>query len=338
MDELRSQGCELVVCVGHLGNDWKASGSTSKELLGAVQGIDLFIDGHDHQEVQDEVGGTPLVETGCYLHNIGVVVIDQGAPDTSLVAYGSYEGTDANVQQLIDEEETRVDAQLGVVLAHTNYVLDGERGDVRASETNLGDLIADAYRWTAAQELGRDIDAGLVNGGSIRVSLGTGDIALKDIKTVMPFADNLAVIEVTGAQLLEALEAACQGIGQETLMGAFPQVAGINFTVDASVAYEAGSTYPDSTFASPANPGARVTVDDVGGRGFDVGETYSIATNSFICAGGDSYYAFKQAYDAAAPVAFGFDYEAFASYLTVACDHEVPADYATPQGRITITE
>ena len=78
-------------------------------------------------------------------------------------------------------------------------------------------------------------------------------------------------------------------------------------------------------------------VTDVGGRGFDVNATYSIATISFLCDGGDTYYAFKQAADAEKPVAFGFDYEAFTSYLVTACDHTVPERYANPQGRITIT-
>ena len=337
VDELRDQGCDLVVCVGHLGNTLESEESSSKRLLAAVDGIDLFIDGHDHQEVQEEVSGVLLVETGCYLHNIGVVVIDEGVPAAAPVAYGDYSGTDAAVQAIIDDEEDRVDSQLGVVLAHTAYFLDAEREHIRASETNLGDLITDAIRWTAEQELGRTVDASIINSGGIRSSIEPGDIALKDIKSILPFTNDLAVIDVTGAHLLEALEAGCQGIGQDVPIGAFPQVSGVSFTLDASVPFEAGPNYPDSTYASPTQVGARVTIQDVGGRGFNESETYSIATSSFICAGGDTYYAFKEAYDAELPTVFGFDYEALSSYLAVACDHEVPPDYENPQGRMTIT-
>ena len=109
------------------------------------------------------------------------------------------------------------------------------------------------------------------------------------------------------------------------------------YTIDASVPYEAGPTYPGSTFSSPASPGARVTITDIAGRGFDKGEAYSIATSNFICTGGDTYYAFKAAYEAEKPVPFGFDYEALTSYLVEGCNHEVPVEYAQPQGRITIT-
>ena len=336
VDELRKQGCDLVVCVGHLGNK-EVNGGTSRELLGRVTGIDLFIDGHDHQEVNEEVAGTLLVETGCYLHNIGVVVIDKGAPAYQPVAAGSYSGIDTSVQAVIDEQDSRVKSEMGVVLGSTPFLLNGERDPgVRTQETNLGDFFADALRWTASQELGREIDAGLVNGGGIRASLAAGDITLGAIKEVMPFSNEVAVLKVTGAQLLEAIEAGCQAIGKEKAIGAFPQVAGINFTVDATVPYQEGPTYPDSTYPSPAAIGARVKISDVGGRGFDAAATYSVATISFLCDGGDTYYAFKQASDAEAPTTFGFDYEAFTSYLVTACDHAVPDRYAAPQGRITV--
>ena len=87
---------------------------------------------------------------------------------------------------------------------------------------------------------------------------------------------------------------------------------------------------------SPAAPGTRVTITDVGGRGFDANATYTIATIGFLASGGDTYHVFKGASDAKTPTTFGFDYEAVVSYLTVACNHEVPDQYAAPQGRITI--
>ena len=80
-----------------------------------------------------------------------------------------------------------------------------------------------------------------------------------------------------------------------------------------------------------------MTITDVAGRGFDEGETYTLAASSFLCEGGDTYYAFKAAAEAERPVTFGFDYEALVGYLVEGCGHEVPAQYEGPQGRITIT-
>ena len=337
VDELRGQGCDLVVCLGHLGNESALGDNTSKALLEAVTGIDVFVDGHDHLEVEEEVGDALLVETGCYLHNIGVVVIDNGVPQNNPMPYGSYGSIDAPTQAIIDEANAEVEKELGVVLGETAYLLDGERDPgVRTQETNLGNFCADAIKWMAEQELGETVDCSIVNGGGIRASIEPGDISLKIIKTVMPFSNDLAVIKVTGAQLLEALEAATQGIGSADALGGFPQVSGISYTIDAAAPFEEGELYPDSTYAAPAAPGTRVRIDDVGGRGFSPDDTYSLAASTFLCVGGDTYYVFKEAAQAEQPVTFGYDYEALSGYLVEACDHVVPEEYAEPQGRITI--
>ncbi|MDO5708822.1 MAG: 5'-nucleotidase C-terminal domain-containing protein, partial [Coriobacteriales bacterium] len=337
VDELRKQGCAMVIALAHLGND-AFGGDRSRDVLERVTGIDLFIDGHDHEEVQEEVNGILLVETGCYLHNIGVIAIDEGVPSSELVAAGTFDGIDAGTQAIIDAENDRVNEQMNVVLGSTQYFLDGTREPgIRTQETNLGDFCTDAYRWTASTELGYEVDAAIINGGAIRSSIKEGDITLGTIKTVQPFGNDLGVVKVTGAQLLEALEAGCQAIGTESALGGFPQVSGIRYTIDASMPFEEGPLYPDSSFHSPAALGARVTIHDVGGRAFDEGDTYSIAMSTFLCQGGDTYYAFKAAAEAEWPQTFCFDYEALVSYLVEGCNYEVPAEYENPQGQGRIT-
>ncbi|MDO4538139.1 MAG: 5'-nucleotidase C-terminal domain-containing protein [Coriobacteriales bacterium] len=337
VDELKSQGCAIVVCVAHLGNEEVNKSNTSKDVLSQVKGIDLLIDGHDHKEVSEEVGGVLLVETGCYLNNIGVVAIDDGAPVDNRLAYGSFEGTDAAAQAVIDDVDKQVQSELGVVLGHTNFTLDGEKANLRAHETNLGDFCCDAFLWSCEQASGIKPDAALYNGGGLRSTIAEGDISLANIKAVVAFSNQLMLAKVTGAQLLEALESAYQVAGADT-MGGFAQVAGIEVKIDASVPYEKGDQYPNSTFYAPAKPGSRVTISTVGGRAWSADETYTVATSDFICTGGDCYYVFKQAADAAQPQTCDFDYEAVSSYLIDKCDHEVPAEYedALGQGRITI--
>jgi 5'-nucleotidase len=117
VDALRGKGCDLVVCLGHLGNVDAVGRNTSTDVLQNVTGIDLFIDGHDHQLVEEEVNGVLLTETGCYMHSIGVVVIDDGVPKNEPVAYGQYAGIEPATQAVIAEENARVEGQLGVVLA-----------------------------------------------------------------------------------------------------------------------------------------------------------------------------------------------------------------------------
>ena len=171
-------------------------------------------------------------------------------------------------------------------------------------------------------------------GGAIRASIAAGDVTLRDLHNCYPFSNQTCMIEITGAQLLEALEAACQDLPDPS--GSFPQVSGISFTLDLSVPFEKGEQYPYSTYYKPANPGARVTIADVNGKGFDVDAKYLLATTDFIAHGGDTYYclaeAAQQSFQSSGYVVF----EAMDYYLTDECAGAVPDAYAEPQGRITI--
>lgn len=334
--DLRSKGCDLVICLAHLGNEQACEPDTSRIVLEKVDGIDLFIDGHDHLLVNEEVNGTLLVETGCYFANIGLIVIDSGAPENESMPYGSYEGIDQGAQAVIDRTNDQVQKELGVVLGHTNFTLGSDKNTMRSQESNLGDFTCDAMLWGAEQSVGTKPDAALLNSGTLRDTIPEGDISLMTIKTVMPFADQLMLVDVTGAQLLEAIEAACQSVGDESAIGAFPQVSGITYTVNSKVPYQKGDVYPDSIFHRPAALGERVTITSVGERAWNADDTYTIVTTDYICLGGDTYYTFKEAADAKTPITCDFDYEAISGYLVGPCDHEIPARYEQPQGYITI--
>ena len=181
VDDLRAQGADLVICLGHLGNQESCVPNTSRNILTSVEGIDLFIDGHDHELVEEEVAGTLLVETGCYMRNLGLVVIDAGVPENEGIAYGEYGGKDKAAQAVIDDVQAQVDQELGVVLAETPFDLVGEKKLIRSQETNLGDLVCDAALYDAQQLQGPDVVASVIIGGSIRSSLKAGDITLEEI-------------------------------------------------------------------------------------------------------------------------------------------------------------
>jgi 5'-nucleotidase len=333
-DGLRAAGCSYVVCVGHLGGDGSTEPNRSYDVLNKVTGIDLFVDGHDHKVENARMGGALLVETGCYLANIGAVTFEDGTISENLVAYGSYAGKDPAVDKLVTATNDEVNSALAFVVGTTPYLLDGNREPgVRTQETNLGDLVADAILWDA---LGHDgtCDCSYVNGGSIRASVQPGDVSIATVKSVLPYDGQVQITKVTGAQLLEAIEAAT--FETPKALGAFPQVSGITYAVDTSVAYEQGSQYPDSTYYAPAKPGSRVTISDVGGRGFGLSETYTLVSTDFVMNGGDTAYAIKQAVAANGTQSCEFDYEAVVSYFEENLQGAVREGYAQPQGRITI--
>ena len=344
VDALTAEGCNYVICLGHLGIDDESAGNRSIDLLEHVDGIDVFIDGHSHSTRADlldatdgtgMVGNTMVTSTGTKLESIGVVTIDaEGVITTSTTPVADLTAEDADVAARAAAIQKEIDDEYGTVFAKTEVALNGERepGN-RTEETNLGDLITDALVWGAERE-GTEVDAAVTNGGGIRASIAAGDITKKDINTVLPFGNTLSIVQVTGAELLEALEASTYCT--PTSIGGFPQVSGIEFTVDTTKAYDQGEQYPGSTYYGPKSI-QRVTIETVGGEPFDANATYTIATNDFMAAGGDTYYAFAAAsvnYD----LGLSMD-EVVMDYITDELKGTVTAEaYGEPAGRITVDQ
>ena len=344
VDALKSQGCGIIVCPGHLGIDNESMGNRSIDLLNAVKGIDVFIDGHSHSDLEavkaatggtGKVGDTLLTSTGTKLAGIGCVVISKDGITATTIPTSELTTTpDKTVADRAAAIQKQIDDDYGTVFAKTTYELNGAKAPNgnRDGETNLGDLITDALVWGAKQN-GEAVDAAVTNGGGIRATVKAGDITKKDVNTVLPFGNTLSIVKVTGAELLEALEASTYCTPDA--LGGFPQVSGIVFTVDTAKTYDAGDLYPDSTYHAPKSIN-RVTIQSVGGKPFDAKAVYTIATNDFMAAGGDTYYAFKTAsanYDLGVPMD-----EVLMDYIKTELKGVVGGTYAQPQGRITVTK
>jgi len=335
IDALKQQGCSMIICLGHLGSIGGTAPNRSIDVLENTTGIDVFIDGHDHEVVNDTVHGSLLVSTGYHLQNIGVVFLEEGVLSEQMITYGSDLSIDAATDALITETHAAVQEQLSEVIGTTTVNLNGERDPgVRTEETNLGNFAADALLWQATQASESTVDAAIVNGGSIRASIDIGDISMATMMTVFPYHNNLNVVTLTGSELLETIEAATFSLPEAA--GSFPQVAGITYTVDTSVAYKDGEQYPNSTYFAPADPGARVAISDVGGRGFDLDDTYAIAVSGFITDGGDTYFAVAEAFQDTGFYTGYSDTDALINFIKTKLEGSIGSDYAAPAGRITI--
>ena len=347
VDKLNAEGCDYIIALSHLGDSAESAPNRSVDLLDHVTGIDLMVDGHSHTTLPEgdtSHGDTLRVSTGEYLNNIGVVVYD-AASDTETARLLSsttegdqtvldYTGSDPDVLAAIEAVNAEVEQELGKVFAKTEVLLNGERDPgVRTEETNLGNFAADAILWSARQALGEDkVDLALTNGGGIRASIPVGDISMKTMKTVFPFGNEVATVTVTGAELLEALEAAT--FCTPTAVGAFPQVSGVQFTIDTTVPYENGEMYPNSTYYAPAKPGSRIKNVTVNGQPLDLNAEYVVATNDFTAAGGDTYGAFldKPVYKTGVALE-----DALVQYTSTVLNGVISEkDYGKPAGRITV--
>ena len=329
---------DIVICVSHLGVDAESKPYRSTDLYAAVKGIDFIIDAHSHTVMTKGENGEPIQSTGTKFAYIGVIVIDDASKkieSNSLCEIKEDTAKDAAVAAAAQKIIDRIDKEYGAVFAKSEVELNGAKAPNgnRDSETNNGDLITDAMLWKVMQNKeGLTVDAdhvvAITNGGGIRDYIKVGDVTKKDIKTVLPFGNTVAVIYVTGAELLEALEASTYSLP----VGGFPQVCGISYTISTAVAYDANAeTYPSSTYYGPKTIN-RVSINSINGKEFKVDDTYAVVTNNFVADGGDTYYAF-----AAATSKFdtGMTLDvAVMEYITKELKGVIGKQYAEPQGRI----
>lgn len=329
---------DIVICVSHLGVDAESKPYRSTDLYAAVKGIDFIIDAHSHTVMTKGENGEPIQSTGTKFANIGVIVIDDASKkieSNSLCEIKEDTAKDAAVAAAAQKIIDRIDKEYGAVFAKSEVELNGAKAPNgnRDSETNNGNLITDAMLWKVMQNKeGLTVDAdhvvAITNGGGIRDYIKVGDVTKKDIKTVLPFGNTVAVIYVTGAELLEALEASTYSLP----VGGFPQVCGISYTISTAVAYDANAeTYPSSTYYGPKTIN-RVSINSINGKEFKVDDTYAVVTNNFVADGGDTYYAF-----AAATSKFdtGMTLDvAVMEYITKELKGVIGKQYAEPQGRI----
>ncbi len=267
IDEASAEA-DIVIGLGHLGVDPASRPWTSEEVIANTTGFDAFIDGHSHttlpmEAVEDADGNIViLTQTGSYFDALGQMTIE---PDGEIVTellspdnvkarlYDSYigkiragESVSEELEAAVEEIETgwidEVNTELGQVIGTTEDTLDNYEPDgtrlVRSQETNSGDFAADALYYLFDQTNvvdGFPVDIAVMNGGGIRNEAITGDISYLTCKNMHTFGNVACFIQVTGQQILDALEFGARGVGTGEEIGGFLQVSGAKYTIDTSV-------------------------------------------------------------------------------------------------------
>ena len=352
VDEARAQGADYVVAVGHLGIEGTTSRWTSEAVIKHTAGIDALIDGHSHEAYDKTVGSevaagaiqtlansdgdkVVLVQTGTKLANVGNLVIDADAADgqevtAQLVPASECKDEDAAVKKVVDQVNGELADVLNKVVGKTDVALtivdaDGVR-QVRHHETNMGDLVADAYR----AAVGADI--ALANGGGVRASIAAGDITNNDLLSVQPYGNELCLIEATGQEILDALEMGASNAPEE--FGGFLQVSGLSYKIDASIPPSV-KTDENGNFVS-VDGERRVFDVKVGDQAIDATKTYKVASHGYmLLEGGDGLTMFKDNKVLQENVIL--DNQALINYITNDLKGVVGERYAnaTGEGRIT---
>ena len=284
---LKARDCDIVIALTHT--------YAPDELAKQVSGVDLWLAGHEHIKIDEEVTDadgdtTRVIESGYYLYSLSLINIsgtldDNGDAENLSIEvtpktyadtseYESKESVTAVMEEITTAQAEKLNEKVG----STPVDLDGVWEDLRIYQQNLGNVVTDAYL------LETDADVAFENAGGIRASIAAGDVTYGDIIGVSPYGNYVVTKDITGAALKEIMETSleiqslCIAANDSGDYDAWPQSSG-------SYLQFGGMTV---TYDPDKKEGSRVLSIKVQGEPLDEEELYTVATNNYVAV--SSYY------------------------------------------------
>lgn len=300
MTQMPLIGCDLVIALTHIGLSW------ARELAQQVDGIDMIIDGYDRAPFYETVDDTIIIQEGSGGEYLAVLnfTFQNGClrnPSWKRILMDSQVGSDPQIQDLMQSYVEAYEQGLSQKIGESLVDLDGREDQLRRGETNLGDLVADSWIERFPQA-----DASLVNSGSIRGGkiYPAGTLTYLTVNEILPFEGRLYVVEMTGADILRALEISASAIrvegdgcgeGNRAPTGGFMQIGGLRISLDLDSPCFCGH-YSGKDLAQIIDYGSRVAEVSVFHSGswveLDPSKTYRVLVNAYVADGGDGQYIF----------------------------------------------
>ncbi|MHB8054302.1 MAG: bifunctional metallophosphatase/5'-nucleotidase [Candidatus Aminicenantales bacterium] len=216
---LRAQGCEIVICVSHLGLMYDVAG------LSQVPGIDIIVGGHSHDALKAPIfaGGKIIVQAGDYGKYLGELKVSCDGSSVALKKYVLHKvdrkiGKDPKLQKVLNKLRVGVEQVFGPVfksrVATADRTIDNKWPEGSSfRDTALGNFGADGIR-RGVQKNGYSVDMALDVMGYIVDKIYKGKVVGNDILRIVPYGYDEAtglgfkidIIELDGGTLLALLE------------------------------------------------------------------------------------------------------------------------------------
>lgn len=323
VDAAREEGADYVIILSHLGEDDNKYHVTSHSLIKATNGIDALLDGHTHSvvpqlKVKNKDGKpTIITQTGTRFANVGKLIIKKdGTLHTELIPSGNITSENKIVKNTTDSIISIYEEMVNrhVCTSEVPIMINNAQGirEVRSKETNAGDLVSEAFKYVTGA------DVALANGGGIRAQIEPGEVKYGDIISLLPYENQLTVVEVKGQKILELLNECTRHLPLED--GDFPQVAGMKYTIELS-------KEPRVT---------EVMIENKDGEylPIDPDATYTLGTINYCVTGGGFKGLLKDAKIVQSNIMLYK--EALVEYITKEKNGHIGQEYAKPKGRIII--
>lgn len=307
--ELRDQGVNAIVVLSHVpalstgnpntGTKQDVAGEAANMMTKANEldpnnSVDLVLAGHNHQYTNGLVGKTRIVQS----YNNGKAFSDVTgeldkttgdfvSPPDAKITYNTRSVTpNADITAVTEDAKSRIEGVINETIGLANKEVisretNPENKAIDDKESELGNMITDAQRYMA-NKAGADVDFAMTNNGGIRADLttrlanGQNEITWGAAQAVQPFGNILQVVEMSGADITEALSQ--QYLSSQTY---FLQISGLKYT------------FTDTDDLDHAYKIASVTTED--GTPLKADQKYKVVINDFLFGGGDGFSAFKKA-------------------------------------------
>lgn len=265
---LRRERADTIVAVTHL------SYAEDRALATRFPEIGIIVGGHEHFPITAVVGSTLISKAGSdakFVARIDLHRDDKGLERShALLPVDGALADDPKTAELVKNYESKLSAEMEVVVGVAKVPLNAEAREVRSHEAAIGNLIADAMRDDVQADLA------IINSGSIRGDriFPAGPLSRRMLITMQPYGNVNCKIEMPGRLVLAALN---HGVSKlPAAAGQFPQVSGVTMTLDAN-----------------RPPDARVRDVQVRGRPLEASAMYTAAVPDYLLNGGDGYTMFE---------------------------------------------
>ncbi len=351
VDDARTTGnADYVVLLAHLGQGGITTRWRSDTVIANTHGIDLALDGHSHESYiktaqNDEGQDVLIMQNGMKLASFGHVEINPASGDAmasldvSAEHIKSWYGWDAQIMNLLSDLRHGVEPEpLEIVgfAASTLYATpeDDFTGSIHHQETNLGDLVADAFYAEYQSERGKTCDLAVAFGWGLQ-NIRAGWIEYEEIANCFAFCNMLAAIEVTGQFILDMLEVGAASVPQNSVW--FLQVSsGFSYTVRQDIPTPVVLNENNTSLVKIEGE-RRVRDAMLNGQALDPSKTYVIVGADYLLLGENRMPSVPNPQDADC---FAFDAGAVLHYIENSLDGAVGSDYKNPDGagRIKIVD
>lgn len=194
---------DVVIVLSHMGYN------EDVKLANLNLPIDIIIGAHSHDEVVDNhlINDTLLVQTGCFLKNVGHIEFDTktNIKTSKKISMSEYKYEDYVVKNLIDQTNDAISNSNLEVFGTTASRLVAERDQTMKHSTNFGSLVCDSY-FHYAQLQNIDIDFAFINSKGIRMSIEPGLITSRELFNALPFGKTMFILKILGSGLKEAID------------------------------------------------------------------------------------------------------------------------------------